>query len=127
MSKVNADLSTAVGSESCPGRRRRADNRQPQNAEEVRIVHRRLQRVTRPSQASDHRAVGAAPISRSDAAADAIASVRAEGLDPSRAEPLLAAWSRGDLTDAQLNELSLRLMHDRELTAEKILPGARAA
>ena len=127
MSKLNADLSAAVGSESCPARRRRADNRQPQNAEEVRIVHRRLQRVTRPSQASDHRAVGAAPPSRTDAAADAIASVRAEGLDPSRAQPLLDAWARGDLTDAQLNELSLRLMHDRELTAEEILPGARAA
>jgi hypothetical protein len=64
---------------------------------------------------------------RAEAAANAIASVRAEGLDPGRAEPLLAAWARGELTDEQLNELSLRLLHHRELTAEELLSGPRAA
>ena len=69
----------------------------------------------------------APPVTRANAAANAIASVRAEGLDPGRAEPLLAAWARGELTDERLNELSLRLMHDRELSAEELLGGARVA
>ena len=67
------------------------------------------------------------PPTRADAAANAIASVRAEGLDPGRAEPLLSAWARGELTDEQLDVLSLRLMHDPALTAEELLVGARAA
>ena len=83
-------------------------------------MRRKLQEVTRPSKASPETI-------RGDAAADAIGSVRAEGLDPGRAEPLLSAWARGELTDEQLNELSLRLLHDRELTAEELLLGARAA
>ncbi len=41
------------------------------------------------------------------------------------AEPMLSVWARGELTDEQLNELSLRLLHDRGLTAEERLPGAR--
>lgn len=71
--------------------------------------------------------VPVSPATRASAAANAIASVRAEGLDPGRAEPLLSAWARGELTDEQLSELSLRLLHDRELTAEELLPDARAA
>jgi hypothetical protein len=87
---------------------------------------RRLTAVSKPRAASKVE-VPAPPVTRADAAAHAIASVRAEGLDPGRAEPLLSAWGRGELTDEQLNELSLRLMHDRELTAEELLGGARAA
>jgi hypothetical protein len=67
------------------------------------------------------------PVTRTDAAADAVASVRAEGLDPGRAEPLLAAWARGDLTDAQLEQARLRLLNDRSLTVDELLAGSRAA
>ncbi|MGO9954458.1 MAG: hypothetical protein ACLP50_00490 [Solirubrobacteraceae bacterium] len=75
------------------------------------------------SKAGDPGAASRRPAGRADAAADAIASVCAEGLDPVRAE--LSVWARGELTDEQLNELSLRLLHDRGLTAEERLPGAR--
>jgi hypothetical protein len=54
-------------------------------------------------------------------------SVRAEGLDPGRAEPLLAAWARGELTDEQLEQARLRLLRDRSLSAEKLLADTRAA
>jgi hypothetical protein len=54
--------------------------------------------VSKPRPASDVQ-VPAPPATRADAAADAIASVRAEGLDSGRAEPLLASWARGELTD----------------------------
>jgi hypothetical protein len=64
---------------------------------------------------------------RAEAAADALGSVRAEGLDPGRAEPLLQAWSRGELTDAQLNELSIRMLHDRLVSAEELLATVSAA
>jgi hypothetical protein len=66
-------------------------------------------------------------VTRAQAAADAIASVRAEGLDPGRAELLLAAWTRGEVTDEQLEQLSLRLMHDRDLTVDELLARAHAA
>jgi hypothetical protein len=79
--------------------------------------------VSKPRSASD---AGPKP-TRAQAAADALGSVRAEGLDPRRAEPLLEAWARGELTDAQLDELSTRLLHDSRLTAEELLAGARAA
>jgi hypothetical protein len=71
--------------------------------------------------------VPASPDIRADAAANAIASVRAEGLDPGRAEPLLAAWARGELTDEQLEQARLKLLKDRSLTVAELLPGARAA
>jgi hypothetical protein len=87
---------------------------------------RRLNAVSKPRTASDVQAP-VPPATRAEATANAIASVRAEGLDPGRAQPLLSAWARGELSDEQLNELSLRLLHDRELTAEELLPGARAA
>jgi hypothetical protein len=64
---------------------------------------------------------------RAEAAADAIASVRAEGLDPGRAEPLLSAWARGELTDEQLEQARLKLLSDHSLTVEELLSGARAA
>lgn len=42
-------------------------------------------------------------VSRRQAAADALGSVRAEGLEPGpRAEAVLAAWAAGQLTDDQL-------------------------
>jgi hypothetical protein len=66
-------------------------------------------------------------VPRAQAAADAIGSVRAEGLDPGRAEPLLAAWARGELTDEQLEQARLRLLRDRSLSAEKLLADTRAA
>jgi hypothetical protein len=71
--------------------------------------------------------VPASPATRAKAAASAIASVRAEGLDPGRAEPLLAAWARGELTDEQLEQARLKLLNDRSLTVAELLPGARAA
>jgi hypothetical protein len=69
----------------------------------------------------------ASPVTRAQAAADAIASVRAEGLDPARAETLLAAWARGELTNRGLEEARLRLLSDHSLTAEELLAEARAA
>jgi hypothetical protein len=67
------------------------------------------------------------PPTRGEAAADAVASVRAEGLDPGRAEPLLAAWARGELTDAQLEQARLKLLDDRSLTVEELLSRSHAA
>ena len=67
------------------------------------------------------------PVTRAQAAADAVASVRAEGLDPAEAEALLAAWSRGDITDEQLEEARQRLLNEPSLTAAKLLSRARAA
>jgi hypothetical protein len=82
--------------------------------------------VSKPRVASTTRAA-ATPPTRAEAAADAVASVRAEGLDPGRAEPLLAAWARGDLTDAQLEQARLTLLNDRSLTVEELLSRSRAA
>ncbi len=71
--------------------------------------------------------VPASPATRANAAANAIGSVRAEGLDPGRAEPLLAAWARGELTDEQLEQARLKLLNDRSLTVAELLGDARAA
>jgi hypothetical protein len=54
--------------------------------------------------------------SRERAAANAVASVRAEGLDPGIAEPLLDRWAREEITDAQLNEGALRIAAGEPLT-----------
>ncbi|MGH2927219.1 MAG: antitoxin VbhA family protein [Solirubrobacteraceae bacterium] len=70
----------------------------------------------RPASSADR-----GPATRPDAAADALASVRAEGLDPGRAEPLLAAWARGELTDAQLEQARSKLLTDRSLAVEELL------
>lgn len=87
---------------------------------------RRLHAVRKPSTNADVQAP--APLAtRAEAAADAIASVRAEGLDPGRAEPLLSAWARGELTDEQLEQARLKLLSDHSLTVEELLSGARAA
>ena len=81
--------------------------------------------MSKPRAAPTGRA--AKPPTRGEAAADAVASVRTEGLDPGRAEPLLAAWARGELTDAQLEQARLKLLNDRSLTVEELLSGSRAA
>jgi hypothetical protein len=75
---------------------------------------------------SEGRAV-ASPVTRAQAAADAIASVRAEGLDPARAATLLAAWARGELTERGLEEARLRLLSDHSLTVEELLAEVRPA
>ncbi len=53
---------------------------------------------------------------RGQAAANALASVRAEGLDPGVAEPLLARWASEEITDAQLDEGILRIAARESLT-----------
>jgi hypothetical protein len=55
-------------------------------------------------------------VSREQAAANALASVRAEGLDPSIAEPLLDRWAREEITDKQLDEGALRIAAGEPLT-----------
>jgi hypothetical protein len=55
-------------------------------------------------------------VSRKRAAANALASVRAEGLDPHVAEPLLDRWAREEITDAQLDEGALRIAAGESLT-----------
>ena len=66
-------------------------------------------------------------VTRAQAAAGAIASARAEGLEPIDAEVLLAAWAEGDLSDSQLEEARLRLLNEPSLTATELLARARAA
>jgi len=46
---------------------------------------------------------------REHAAAAALASVRAEGLDPRDAEPILERWARGELTTDQMIESAKRV------------------
>jgi hypothetical protein len=55
-------------------------------------------------------------VSRERAAANALASVRAEGLDPRVAEPLLDRWAREEITDAQLDVGALRIAAGESLT-----------
>jgi len=57
---------------------------------------------------------------RAQAAENALASVRAEGLDPGVAEALLRRWARGELSDAQLDDAA-RQISTGELLAP---PGA---
>jgi Antitoxin VbhA len=45
----------------------------------------------------------------SQAAENALASVRAEGLDPGVAESLLRRWARGELSDAQLDDAARQI------------------
>jgi hypothetical protein len=53
---------------------------------------------------------------RIQAAENALASVRVEGLDPSIAEPLLNRWAREEITDAQLDEGIRRIAAREPLT-----------
>lgn len=74
----------------------------------------------RPSRSGAKPTNGAAPaagkVTRGQAAANALASVRAEGLDPSIAEPLLERWAREEITDAQLDEGARRIAAGESLT-----------
>jgi hypothetical protein len=58
---------------------------------------------------------------RAQAAENALASVRAEGLDPGVAEARLHRWARGELSDSQLDDAA-RKISTGELLAP---PGAR--
>lgn len=62
-------------------------------------------------------------MTRAHAVADALGSVRAEGLDPGRAEQLLSAWADGELTDERLEPARLRLLNDSSLTVDELLAG----
>lgn len=66
-----------------------------------------------------------ARVGRAKAAADALGSARAEGLDPDRAEPVLAAWARGELTDEHLEEIRQLMLRNRELTASELIAQVR--
>jgi hypothetical protein len=46
---------------------------------------------------------------RIQAAENALASVRVEGLDPGVAEELLDRWACGEISDAQLDEAARRI------------------
>ncbi|HWX44582.1 MAG TPA: antitoxin VbhA family protein [Solirubrobacteraceae bacterium] len=46
---------------------------------------------------------------RKHAAENALASVRAEGLDPGVAQVLLDRWACGELSDAQLDDAARRI------------------
>jgi len=63
-------------------------------------------------------------MTRAQAADNALASVRAEGLDPGVAKALLGRWGRGELTDAQLDDAA-RLISAGEPLGELLVP-ARA-
>jgi hypothetical protein len=54
-------------------------------------------------------------VSRKQAATSALASVRAEGLDPGIAEPLLDRWASEEITDAQLDEGVRRIVAGESL------------
>jgi hypothetical protein len=61
---------------------------------------------------------------RAQAAENALASVRAEGLDPGVAEVLLDRWARGELADDQLDEAVRRIGAGEPL--DELLAPARA-
>jgi antitoxin VbhA-like protein len=46
---------------------------------------------------------------RERAAANALASTRAEGLDPAEVQPLLAAWARGEIDTDQMVAAGLEI------------------
>jgi hypothetical protein len=54
-------------------------------------------------------------------AAERLASVRGEGLDPGIAEALLRCWARGELSDAQLDNAT------RQISTGELLSRADAA
>jgi hypothetical protein len=53
---------------------------------------------------------------RIQAAENALASVRVEGLDPGVAEELLDRWACGEISDAQLDEAARRIGAGEPLT-----------
>jgi hypothetical protein len=66
-------------------------------------------------------------VTRQQAAADASGSVRAEGLDPGRAEPVLVAWARGEVTDEQLAEVSRLMLKNLDLTAFELIAAVKTS
>ena len=64
---------------------------------------------------------------RAQAAENALASVRAEGLDPGVAEALLRRWARGELSDAQLDDAVRQINTGELLAPPRAQPRARAA
>ena len=66
--------------------------------------------------ASNGAAPAAVKVSRKQAAASALASVRVEGLDPHLAQPLLDRWASNAITDAQLDEGIRRIAARESLT-----------
>lgn len=63
---------------------------------------------------------------RKRAAANALASVRLEGLDPGRGGLLVERWARGELTDKQLAEGKRRLIADENID-DLLLPADLAS
>lgn len=61
---------------------------------------------------------------RKQAAENALASVRAEGLDPGIAQPLLDRWASGELSDAQLDDAARRIGASESL--DELLAPVRA-
>lgn len=61
---------------------------------------------------------------RVQAAENALASVRAEGLDPGVAEALLGRWGRGELSDTQLDNAARQISAGEPLV--ELLAPARA-
>jgi hypothetical protein len=62
---------------------------------------------------------------RIQAAENALASVRAENLDPGVAEALLHRWARGELSDAQLDDAAHQISAGKpfsELGTEALAP-----
>jgi Antitoxin VbhA len=57
---------------------------------------------------------------REQAAANALASVRLEGLDPGRAEHVLNLWARGEITDDQLEQIKQRTIAGQSI--DDLLP-----
>ncbi len=90
-------------------------------------TNRKVKAKAKPASGSNGRSAanGGRParskVSRERAAANALASVRAEGLDPHVAEPLLGRWAREEITDAQLDEGILRIAA-RESLADLLGP-----
>ena len=82
----------------------------------------KVKATTKPASGSNGRSAanGSRPVqpkvSRKRAAANALASVRAEGLDPGVAEPLLDRWASEEITDAQLDEGALRIAAGESLS-----------
>jgi hypothetical protein len=62
---------------------------------------------------------------RERAAANALASVRAEGLDPSTAEPILEAWARGEIDTDQMIAAT-RTAADTQLSTHPGVPSQAA-
>ena len=63
---------------------------------------------------------------RAQAAENALASVRAEGLDPGVAEALLRRWARGELSDAQLDDAAHQISTGELLAPPRAQPRASA-